>query len=133
MSTIGAFFVGLLAPDAPGAITAELDRQDLHDLRELAEKAGFDVRTVAVPLEGSRESLFETLAKVYEFPSYFGYNWDALTDCWSDLPAAKTLCLLRHPDRLEPEDRATLIEVAGDVAERCGSEPERIFRLVLVA
>lgn len=133
MKAMTAFLADLLAPESPGAVAAELDRQDLHDLRELAEKAGFDVRTLSVPLEGSRESLFETLAKVYEFPSYFGYNWDALVDCWSDLPQPKTLCLLRHPSRLEPEDLANLREVANDVAERWAATADRVFRLVLVS
>ncbi len=33
----------------------------------------------------SDEMLFHKLAKVFNFPDYFGHNWDAFNECLSDL------------------------------------------------
>ncbi len=32
----------------------------------------------------SEASFFSEVARVCEFPSYFGKNWNAFNDCWSD-------------------------------------------------
>lgn len=39
--------------------------------------------TQIISLNGSEA--INSLAQAWEFPSYFGNNWDAVVDCWSDL------------------------------------------------
>jgi hypothetical protein len=43
--------------------------------------------------------LFQAFARDLEFPSYFGFNWDALDECVADLewlPAAGYMIVLSH-------------------------------------
>jgi len=95
-------------------------------------------------LDGSRLSgkadLLRELAAAFAFPSYFGHNWDALIDCWSDmtwLPARGYLCVLLRADALRTADAAThdaFLTACHDVAERWRRhDPHIVFKLLRVA
>lgn len=64
-----------------------------------------------------------TLARILAFPDWFGHNWDALSDCLTDLswlPAKGYVLLLESTEGLAgeaPEDFATLIEIFEEVAD----------------
>jgi hypothetical protein len=80
------------------------------------------------------------LAAAFEFPSYFGQNWDALIDCWSDLywlPARGYVCVLLNADAFAAADAAThetLLSLAQHVSERWRSNDDQmVFKLVRVA
>jgi RNAse (barnase) inhibitor barstar len=95
-------------------------------------------------LDGSHLSgkadLLRDLAAAFAFPSYFGHNWDALIDCWSDmawLPAQGYVCVLRGADAFHAADAAAhdaLLTACRDVAERWRHHDAQIvFKLVRVA
>lgn len=66
----------------------------------------------------TRAAFFEEVARGLEFPSYFGHNWDALTDCLRDAGAV-TLIVARADELLAaepPAALATLMTILGCAA-----------------
>jgi len=59
-------------------------RSELSVFAELGAK-GFYVATVPGAALASEAEFFDALASAFEFPGYFGRNWDAVADCLGDL------------------------------------------------
>ncbi len=57
-----------------------------------------------------KQSFLQKVAEVMRFPDYFGYNWDALEECITDLdwcPAARYILIYDYPEafsKVEPEE-----------------------------
>jgi RNAse (barnase) inhibitor barstar len=96
-------------------------------------------------LDGARiadeQRLFEELNASLRFPVYFGWNWDAVSDCLRDLswlPADHYLIVVEHSALLlrdSADDRATLLAVlerAGRHWSRCWERPGRSFNVLLL-
>ncbi|MBW3570984.1 MAG: barstar family protein [Gemmatimonadetes bacterium] len=83
------------------------------------EDFGPDTRIVHMPSDvaGKRE-LLEYMAERLDFPAYFGYNWDALSDCLKDLAwVQERRVVLVHaslPRRLGEADLKTYLDVLAD-------------------
>lgn len=66
----------------------------------------------------TRAAFFNEVARVLDFPPYFGHNWDALVDCLRDVvPVALIVAyaeelLIAEP----PSDLTTLLEIMGRAA-----------------
>ena len=96
-------------------------------------------RTVARVVRGRKcgrsHALFDEFAAAWQFPPYFGENWDALDECLADLEwlraSAYVLLVADAVEILDDEPAETLrlfVEVVSDVArERSedGGEPGR--------
>lgn len=71
--------------------------------------------------------LFAEFARAFDFPDYFGHNWDALEECLADLewvPAKGYVLILTDAEQVLPddeEDYATFLEVMSDAGEAWGS------------
>ncbi|WP_455378015.1 barstar family protein [Petrachloros mirabilis] len=71
--------------------------------------------------------LFSEFARAFDFPDYFGHNWDALEECLADLewlPAKGYLVLLTNAEQVLPEsedDYETFLEVMSDAGEAWGT------------
>jgi hypothetical protein len=69
-------------------------------------------------------NLFRAFAHTLSFPSYFGYNWDALVDCLADLHGpwhgeTNVAVVIDDADLLIDADHLrTLVSVLGQAAER---------------
>lgn len=78
------------------------------------------VRIVRASKMATEQQLFDECAAAYQFPYYFGENWDAFRDCISDLswlPAQRYLTVVSGADGLlsnPPEHFVTLCEVLSD-------------------
>ena len=84
-----------------------------------------------------KSDLLQAIAKGFGFPGYFGHNWDALADCWSDLSwleSRRFLTVFQDADLFETKDKEAhdmTLEIAEEVAESW--KGEAIFRLVRIA
>lgn len=59
-------------------------------------------------LDGSsirtKAAMLDALAKVMDFPDYFGHNYDALADLVNDLPPGQHTLVWRKPEVLKNSD-----------------------------
>lgn len=97
--------------------------KDLHALGQAAKKAG--LKLVHIDLSGvhDKQHLLDAVAAAFQFPDWFGGNWDALEDCLTDLSWNKAggyVALFEHAAGLAkhaPHELATAVEIFESVAE----------------
>ncbi len=80
----------------------------------------------------SKTELMQELATQLNFPDYFGGNWDALADCWSDvgwLEPDSTHCVLLF-DRWEKCASQTLIETLQTAVASWIATADRVYVLL---
>ncbi|WP_103669816.1 barstar family protein [Pseudanabaena sp. BC1403] len=99
-------------------ITQLLPVKPLADRDSVAIANGADslqkLKTEIFYLDGreirDKQSFLQKVAEVMRFPDYFGYNWDALEECITDLdwcPAARYILIYDYPEvfsKAEPEE-----------------------------
>ncbi len=116
-------------------------RSDLFlsaDLTGAFHKAGWFAPRVDRAPVFSKVTLLHALYQSCEFPAYFGFNWDALRDCLTDMswrPANGYALMYRNPGLLEtraPDDHATFIDVAQEAREIWADASGVPFRLVVM-
>ena len=83
----------------------------------------------------SKDTLMHALYQSCQLPAYFGFNWDALADALSDLPASAKgyVLILKSPELLRertPDVLATFLDVVEAVNERYAVEGKP-FKLLL--
>jgi Barstar (barnase inhibitor) len=87
-------------------------------------------------------AFFDECAAAWQFPCYFGENWDALEECLTDLewlPAdAYVLCVTRAVHLLEKEPRdqqhrslLVLYRIAKEWGQSTPSRPAKTFHVLL--
>lgn len=129
----------------------DLDRAGLYQVPDHrieavlagAHDAGFAVWRVPLAKVKSKRGLMNTLARVMEFPDWFGHNWDALEDCLTDLdwvphPNGKPevpgfALLLDACDAFKGshrEDFETLLEICASASEYWREERRPFWTLV---
>jgi hypothetical protein len=77
---------------------------------------------------GSKQQLLEVIAAKLKFPSHFGMNWDALSDCLRDLSwIPNQLVVLMHRDlpTLEADELRLYVEVLADTSLDWRRSPEQ--------
>jgi RNAse (barnase) inhibitor barstar len=83
----------------------------------------FVVRTLSGSTAPTKTAVMTELARLLQFPSYFGNNWDALYDCLTDLawlPAAGYIIVVTEAHRLlvrREADYTTFVDVMNDVGK----------------
>jgi RNAse (barnase) inhibitor barstar len=85
-----------------------------------SHRAGEHEIIVPPRLEG-KTALLEFLKEALRFPEYFGFNWDALKDCLTDVAEGGEKFVLVHHDlplESEPAQQRTYLEIVGRAAAR---------------
>jgi RNAse (barnase) inhibitor barstar len=105
------------------------------DLRRQLTGLGFTLFTLAGAGLADAPSLHAQLARTFEFPNYYGANWDAFNECFDDpaLPHPSAL-LWRGADALAQSDLkafAEAIAVLTQAADAVGRDA-RQFELFLL-
>lgn len=75
----------VLASVGSPLVAVEVDKSELADLASAWVDAGLTVRVVRGAKMAAAHALFDEVAAAFQFPLYFGENWDALDECLSDL------------------------------------------------
>jgi RNAse (barnase) inhibitor barstar len=72
----------------------------------------------------SKKSLLAGIARAFDFPDYFGGNWDALEECLSDMSwrDGPIILLIEHAEAIPDALIATLREVFSQMAEQWAEE-----------
>ncbi|MFF2078302.1 barstar family protein [Kitasatospora sp. NPDC058162] len=80
---------------------------------------------------GNEQGLFEQMSVRLRFPVYFGWNWNALSDCLRDLkwvPADHYLIIIERSALMLQEcaeDRETLLGILNTAGRRWGREMDQ--------
>ena len=88
---------------------------------------GFILKVIKGAKCQTTADLLTECARAFDFPDYFGHNWDALEECLADLewlPAKGYILLITDAVRLLPDDEEeyeTFLEVLRDAGEAWGS------------
>jgi RNAse (barnase) inhibitor barstar len=92
----------------PGIVV--LSATDTGTLAELAPPQGLlAVARIDGASATDADGLFDQLSQAFRFPAYFGWNWDALSECLGDLqwlPADRYLVVIEHPKQLLLKDKS---------------------------
>lgn len=78
-------------------------------------------RLIQLSGPADKSELLQAFARIFEFPNWFGHNWDALEECLLENPPGPGGVILRlssvHPlaDR-DPDALHTVVEILRDVA-----------------
>src|ERR1700730_6123958 len=89
----------------------------------------------------TEQAFFDECAAAWQFPYYFGENWDAVNDCLGDLqwlPAeAYLFCVARAVHLLEKESSEVLLKflsifqrLAADWAQSTSGQPAKVFHVL---
>jgi len=66
------------------------------------------------PCIASKDFLLDFYARAFQFPDWFGHNWDALLDCLRDVNGRPRQICIRHSDvpfASNPKDREAYLDV----------------------
>jgi hypothetical protein len=91
-------------------------------LRTLARLHGLRVFDADCGAATDKRGLLRAIARALRFPDYFGFNWDALEECLTDLDwldAQGTVLVLSRADRLAgraPRDLTVALDILEDTA-----------------
>jgi hypothetical protein len=80
-----------------------VDHKHVEVVRAAVEEAGILLLDGDVGKVSTKEQLMDLLAGVFNFPDYFGQNWDALEECLRDLewiPAKGYVLVLHNSEAL---------------------------------
>jgi len=121
------------APAQSGVYAAPAAPAALHAAARAAGFAWFELDLQEVR---TKPELLALCQKVFDLPSMFGHNWDALADNLGDLswrPAPGYVVLVRHGGafaRSSPEDFATALEILAAAATYWASK-RKVFLALL--
>lgn len=111
-----------------------LNRDMLFDFTDESVVGAPDTHVARLPARlEKKEELLNALFKQLQLPGYFGFNWDALSDCLRDFHWLQTrTVVLVHVDLplLLPEERRTYFEILADAVHDWQADPNHDFRVV---
>ena len=112
--------------DPPWVQLLVLKKRQDFDFRSLQNQLSeFVIKVIDGSKCKRRSDLFSELAHLFEFPSYFGYNWDALDECITDLewmPGRGYVLFIKNADQLLSEDVQDSYAIFIGIMKKAGEE-----------
>jgi Barstar (barnase inhibitor) len=118
----------LLGPDGPWLrllVTTESDACDLLEGLVRAQGPRLAVRRVRGNKARTTQGWFDECAAAFQFPSYFGENWNAFDECITDLewlPADAYVLLITNSGRLLEAETPQTLALLFTALENAGRE-----------
>lgn len=113
-----------LADPYSGPVISPAENESSSGALSAVSELGFFAARLDGSLLKTKADILDAFASAFEFPAYFGKNWDALADCLTDLsdwlPAEGYLLIVENAGEIEkslPDDWKILLEIlnsAGD-------------------
>ncbi|AKT38694.1 barstar family protein [Chondromyces crocatus] len=110
-------------------------QQQVFEFGTGASKAGDFVAEVPTGLS-SVEALLASLYEALRLPGYFGFNWDALSDCLRDLhwlAAHEVVLVHRDLPAIAPAELHTYVEVLAEAVRSWKPGEAHMLRVVFPA
>lgn len=106
------------------AVSEVLSRSDRNGVYRLSKSIGGLLPVLDGRSLGDKHALLVALGGIFDFPDYYGANWDALEECLSDLSwHSGPICLLiDHAESIPESLLKTLLEIFSLVAEQWAGE-----------
>lgn len=106
-------------------------------MQEVLNKLGFFTGIIYADTISDETYLIGILERLFQFPEYFGRNWDAVDECLADLswlPAKGYCCILHSAHALRHRDQrvySLLLDSFRYAADRWQQEDHVPFKLLL--
>jgi hypothetical protein len=100
-----------------------IEEEAFPEINKAAVQAGLAVFRLDLAGVNEKAGFLNEAAKVLQFPSYFGFNWDAFEDCLTDLSWFETkgyVLLIQNLEQFQqnaPADAATTQKILEDAAD----------------
>jgi RNAse (barnase) inhibitor barstar len=105
-------------PNGPKVIPA--DEPTLANAIEIAARLKYRVYRLECADARSADDLFAIMKSAFDFPDYFGANWDAVIDCLRDLPDANGYMIVctgidafSRRDRVSTQTLIDILDISG--------------------
>lgn len=101
------------------ALNAVLERPDLNGVYRLPQ-AGFDFKPV---LDGrellDKHAFLAAIGRAFNFPAYYGENWDALEECLGDMSwhTGPVALLIEQADAIPASVMSIFLDIFSSIAE----------------
>jgi RNAse (barnase) inhibitor barstar len=108
------------------------NQQQIFEFGTRTADAGSFVAEVPTGIS-SVDALLTALYETLQFPGYFGFNWDALSDCLRDLhwiPAREVVMLHRDLPSISESDLRTYLEILAESVQSWRPDEEHSLRVV---
>lgn len=106
------------------AVSEVLARSEMNGVYRLSKSVSGLLPVLDGRALGDKHALLVALGGTFDFPDYYGANWDALEECLSDLSwYSGPICLLiDHADAIPVSLMKTLLEIFLHAAEQSAGE-----------
>ena len=104
------------------------------EILDATQGSALQVSRIDLAGAADKQALMQRIARVLEFPRWFGGNWDALEDCLCDLSWSKSgghVLLIEAAVDLPTDERGILIDILASAATSWAERKRPFFAVFL--
>ena len=104
------------------------------EILDATQGSALQVSRIDLAGAADKQALMQRIARVLEFPRWFGGNWDALEDCHCDLSWSKSgghVLLIEAAVDLPTDERGILIDILASAATSWAERKRPFFAVFL--
>ena len=119
---MGKLLQRLQDPSRSGVYRVSRDAEVL----DAARSGGLSVRKLSLRGVRTKDEVLERIASELQFPDWFGNNWDALEDCFTEVRGYFQFC---DYESIGADDLGVLVDVLASSAEYWAERGEPFFAI----